>query len=63
LGNDRKAFQQVLSGHLVHLKNADKESALAGCAEFLAVHRQNWPGWGGEIEMRSIVNDAPPRPE
>jgi hypothetical protein len=62
LGNDRKAFKQVLSGHLAHLEYADKESALAGCAEFLEVHRQHWPGWEGEIEMRPIINDDP-RPD
>jgi hypothetical protein len=62
LGNDRKAFKQVLRGHLVHLEYADKESALAGWAEFLEVHRQHWPGWEGEIEMRPIINDDP-RPD
>jgi len=36
---------------------ADKEAALEGCAGFLELHRQHWPGWEGEIEMRAIVHE------
>jgi hypothetical protein len=48
--------KEVIGGYAI-LEYADKEAALQGCAEFLEVHRQNWPGWEGEIEMRPIINE------
>jgi hypothetical protein len=47
--------KEVIGGYAI-LEYADKEAALTGCAEFLELHRQNWPGWEGEIEMRPIFN-------
>jgi hypothetical protein len=47
--------KEVIGGYAI-LEYADKEAALTGCAEFLELHRQNWPGWEGEIEMRPILN-------
>ena len=53
--------KELIGGYAI-LEYSDKEAALQGCAEFLEVHRQNWPGWEGEIEMRPIINKttAPP---
>ena len=48
--------KEVIGGYAI-LEYADKEAALQGCAEFLEVHRQNWPGWEGEIEMRPIISE------
>jgi len=48
--------KEVIGGYAI-LEYADKEAALQGCAEFLEVHRQNWPGWEGEIEMRPLINE------
>jgi len=43
--------KKVIGGN-AFLECSDKEPALQGCAEFLDVHCQHWPGWEGEIEMR-----------
>ena len=48
--------KEVIGGYAI-LEYADKEAALQGCTEFLEVHRQNWSGWEGEIEMRPIINE------
>jgi hypothetical protein len=47
--------KEVIGGYAI-LEYADKEAALTGCAEFLELHRQNWPAWEGEIEMRPILD-------
>jgi hypothetical protein len=55
--------KEVIGGYAI-LEYSDKEPALQGCAEFLEVHRQHWPGWEGEIEMRPIINeDHRPSPD
>ena len=46
--------KEVIGGFAI-LDYAEKEAALEGCAEFLELHRQHWPGWEGEVEMRPIV--------
>jgi hypothetical protein len=48
--------KEVIGGYAI-LEYSDKEAALEGCAEFLELHRQHWPGWEGEIEMRPILNE------
>jgi hypothetical protein len=48
--------KEVIGGYAI-LEYADKEAALEGCAGFLELHRQHWPGWEGEIEMRAIVHE------
>jgi hypothetical protein len=48
--------KEVIGGYAI-LEYSNKEAALEGCAEFLELHRQHWPGWEGEIEMRPIIND------
>jgi hypothetical protein len=48
--------KEVIGGYAI-LEYADKKAALEGCAGFLELHRQHWPGWEGEIEMRAIVHE------
>jgi len=48
--------KEVIGGYAI-LEYADKKAALKGCAGFLELHRQHWPGWEGEIEMRAIVHE------
>src|ERR1700691_608389 len=48
--------KELIGGYAI-LEYADKEAALEGCARFLELHRQHWPGWEGEIEMRAIVHE------
>jgi hypothetical protein len=31
-----------------------KEEALAGAKRFMELHKQHWPGWEGETEVRQI---------
>ena len=47
--------KEVIGGYAI-LEFPDKEAALQSCAEFLELHRQHWPGWEGEIEMRPILD-------
>jgi hypothetical protein len=40
-----------------------KEEAIEGAKRFMDLHRQHWPGWQGETEIRQIfgVEDLPCR--
>ena len=40
-----------------------KEEAVKASVAFMDFHRQHWPGWEGELEIRQIFGpeDAPPR--
>jgi hypothetical protein len=40
-----------------------KEEAMEGAQRFMDLHRQHWPGWEGETEVRQIFgpNDFPPQ--
>ncbi|MDX6741586.1 YciI family protein [Actinocorallia sp. A-T 12471] len=41
---------------------ASRDEAVEWAEKFLAVHRDNWPGWEGEAEVRQLFGpaDAPP---
>ena len=40
-----------------------KEEAVASAVKFMELHKQHWPGWNGETEVRQIFGpeDYPPR--
>jgi hypothetical protein len=44
---------------------ASKEEAVQSAVHFMELHRQHWPGWDGETEVRQIFgpDDFPFRPE
>jgi hypothetical protein len=48
--------KEVIGGYAM-LEYAHKKAALEGCAGFLELHREHWPGWEGEIEMRPIIDE------
>ena len=43
---------------------ASREEAVASAVTFMELHRQHWPGWDGETEIRQIFGpeDFPTRP-
>lgn len=54
--------KEVVGGFAIfELKS--KEEALEGAQRFMDLHRQHWPGWTGETEVRQIFgpDDFPPR--
>jgi hypothetical protein len=54
--------KEVIGGFAIfELKS--KEEAMEGAKNFMELHRQHWPGWEGETEVRQILgpNDFPPQ--
>ncbi|HEY8715572.1 MAG TPA: YciI family protein [Candidatus Acidoferrum sp.] len=54
--------KEVIGGFAIFdLKS--KEEAMEGAQRFMDLHRQHWPGWEGETEVRQIFGpgDFPPR--
>ncbi len=43
---------------------ASKEEAVQSAVNFMELHRQHWPGWDGETEIRQMFgpDDFPTRP-
>jgi hypothetical protein len=55
--------KEVIGGFAVfELKS--KEEAVESALRFMELHKQHWPGWEGETEVRQIFGpeDFPPRP-
>lgn len=50
--------KEVLGGYAM-LEAASREEAIANATRFLDLHRQHWPAWNGECEIREIVFLAP----
>ena len=53
--------KEVVGGY-AFLEVASKEEAVAAAERLLELHRQHWPGWEGEVEIRPVaeVPDFPP---
>jgi hypothetical protein len=54
--------KEVLGGYAIfELKS--KEEAIERTSRFLELHRQHWPGWEGETEIRQVfaTPEFPPR--
>jgi len=47
--------KDVIAGY-VQLEFGSKEDAIASATKFLEVHRQYWPGWEGETEIRELFS-------
>ena len=45
--------KEVVGGYAV-LDYKSKEEALEGAKHFMDLHRQHWPGWEGETEVRQV---------
>lgn len=46
--------KEVVGGY-AFIEAATKEEAIAGAERVLEVHRQHWPDWEGEVELRPVV--------
>lgn len=46
--------KEVIGGFAV-FECATKEDALKHAVEFMELHRQHWPDWEGECEMRAMM--------
>jgi hypothetical protein len=54
--------KEVIGGFAI-LNFNSKEEALESAKAFMELHRQHWPGWEGETEVRQMYGpeDFPPR--
>jgi len=55
--------KEVVGGYGV-LEAGSQEEAVAGAVGLMNLHREHWPGWEGEVEVRRILGpddlaDAP----
>ena len=46
--------KEVVGGFAI-LEFDSKEEAMEGAVQFMELHRQHWPGWEGETEVRQIL--------
>ena len=46
-------MKEVVGGYAVY-SVASKDDALEWTRRFMELHREHWPGWEGEAEMRQI---------
>ena len=54
--------KEVVGGFAVFEFNS-REEAIESAVNFMELHKQHWPGWDGETEVRQIFGpeDYPPR--
>jgi len=45
--------KEVIGGYAV-IAYESKEEAIRGAASFMELHKEHWPGWEGETEVRQI---------
>jgi hypothetical protein len=55
--------KEVIGGFAV-FEFKSKEEAIESAVDFMELHKQHWPGWEGETEVRQLFGpeDYPPRP-
>jgi hypothetical protein len=55
--------KEVVGGYEVFELKSKKE-AIEGALRFMELHKEHWPGWEGETEIRQIFGpeDFPPQP-
>ena len=46
--------KEVVGGFAI-LDFTSKQEAMEGAVQFMDLHRQHWPGWEGETEVRQIL--------
>ena len=47
--------KEVIGGY-AQFELPSREEAIAGAVRFMELHRQYWPGWEGETEVRQMMN-------
>lgn len=52
--------KEVIGGYAVY-NLSSREEAMQWATRFMEIHREHWPGWEGEAEVRQIfeLSDAP----
>jgi hypothetical protein len=45
--------KEIIGGFAI-LEYPSKEAALDGAKHFMELHKQHWPGWNGETEVRQL---------
>ncbi len=50
--------KEIIGGFAVY-ELATKEEALDWCRRFLELHREHWPEWNGEVELRQLFEVMP----
>ena len=50
--------KEVIGGFAVYDLDS-KEEAIEWCKRFLDIHRQHWPEWNGEVELRQAFEALP----
>jgi hypothetical protein len=55
--------KEVIGGY-AQFELTSKEAAVEGAVRFMELHKQHWPGWEGETEVRQMYgpNDFPCKP-
>ncbi|HEY0671371.1 MAG TPA: YciI family protein [Longimicrobiales bacterium] len=53
--------KEVVGGYAVYELNS-KEEAIEWTRRFMVLHRDLWPGWEGEAELRQIMNTGEFKP-
>jgi len=55
--------KEVIGGY-AQFELDSKEEAIEGAVRFMELHKQHWPGWEGETEVRQMYgpNDFPCQP-
>ena len=55
--------KEVIGGY-AQFELKSKEEAVEGAVRFMELHKQHWPGWEGETEVRQMYgpNDFPCKP-
>jgi hypothetical protein len=51
--------KEVVGGYAI-FELGSKEEALGWTRRFMELHKQHWPGWEGETEIRPMANMGPP---
>ena len=51
--------KEVIGGYAVYAVKT-KEEAIEWATRFMNLHKQHWPGWEGETELRQLMEFGPP---
>jgi hypothetical protein len=51
--------KEVIGGYAVYSVKT-KQEAIEWATRFMNLHKQHWPGWEGETELRQIMEFGPP---
>jgi hypothetical protein len=51
--------KEVIGGFAVYSVKT-KEEAIEWATRFMNLHKQHWPGWEGETELRQLMEFGPP---